>query len=148
MTRQYASCLLLRLKSRLGKVAISAALNKAFCPTPPTLIHRRFKHRQKTKINKTMLSSSPSSFFHTKFTTSVLKSKQLFHPTKTELGPPVSESSTGLKILCPTDSEHRFHNKGIENCFPIGFNLALINTTLCSTTNGEILKLPILKVLE
>ena len=59
MTRQYASCLLLRLKSRLEKVAISAALNKTFCPTPPTLIHRRFKHRQKTKINKTMLSSSP-----------------------------------------------------------------------------------------
>ena len=51
------------------------ALDKTFCPTPPSLIHRRFKHRQRAKINKTMLSASPSSVFHTKFTILVLKSK-------------------------------------------------------------------------
>ena len=51
------------------------ALKKTFCPTPPLLIHRRFKHRQRTKTNKTMLSASPSSVFHTKLTVSVLKSK-------------------------------------------------------------------------
>ena len=28
-------------------------LNKTFCPTAPPLIHRQFKHRQRTKINRT-----------------------------------------------------------------------------------------------
>ena len=37
----------------------------------------------------------------------------------------------------PTDTEHK---SGIENWLPTGFNLTLITTTLCSTTNGESLK--------
>ena len=53
----------------------SISLNKTFCPTPPPFTHRRFMQRQKTKINKTMLSASPSSVFHTKFRILVLKSK-------------------------------------------------------------------------
>ena len=51
------------------------ALNKTFCPNPPHFIHRRLNHRQRTKINKTMLSVSPSSVFQTKFTVSKGKSK-------------------------------------------------------------------------
>ena len=54
---------------------------------------------------------------------------------------PVSESSTGSQNFMPsTNSEHKFHKTGIKNWLCIGFNLALITTTLCSTTNGESLK--------
>ena len=58
--------------------------------------------------------------------------------TGIEIGPPVSESSTGSQNFIPsTDSEHKFHKMEIENWLRIGFNLALITTTLCSSTNGE-----------
>ena len=44
--------------------------------------------------------------------------------TVTELGPPVSESSTRIsKFYTPFDSEHWFNKTGIENLLPIGFNL-------------------------
>ena len=46
----------------------------------------------------------------------------------------------GLKILCPNDSEHKFHKMGIKNWLPLGFNLALTTIKLCSATNGESLK--------
>ena len=42
--------------------------------------------------------------------------------------------------LSPTNSENKFHETRIKNWLPIEFNLALITTTLCSTTNGESLK--------
>ena len=54
------------------KMQFQLALNKTFCPTPPPLIHRRLKHHQRTKINKTTLAASPSSVFLTKFKISVL----------------------------------------------------------------------------
>ena len=41
------------------------------------------------------------------------------------------------KILCHTDFEHKFPKGGFENWLPIRFNLALITTTLSSTTNME-----------
>ena len=66
-------CVMLIASSKIMSEKImrfQLALTKTFCPTPPPLIHRRFKHRQRTKINKTMLSASL-----TKFTISVLKSK-------------------------------------------------------------------------
>ena len=56
--------------------------------------------------------------------------------TVIELGPPVSKSSTGSQSPS-TYSEHKYHKTEIENWLPIGFNIALITTTLCSTTNGE-----------
>ena len=62
-------------KTGWKKIRFQLTLNKTFCLTPSLLIHRRLKHRQKTKISKTMLSTSPSSVFHAKFTISVLKSK-------------------------------------------------------------------------
>ena len=43
-------------------------------------------------------------------------------------------------FYAPTDSENKFRKTGIEKQLPIGFNLALITTTLCSTTNGGNLK--------
>ena len=46
-------------KTGWKKRPFQQALNKTFCLTPPPAIHRRFKHHQKTKINKTMLSGSP-----------------------------------------------------------------------------------------
>ena len=45
------------------------------------------------------------------------------------------------KFYVPTDSEHKFHETGIENWLPIGFNLELITTTLRSSTNGELLEI-------
>ena len=39
-------------EDRLEKDRFQLTLNKTFCPTPPPLIQRRFKHRQRTKINK------------------------------------------------------------------------------------------------
>ena len=65
-----------------------------------------------------------------------------------KLGLPVSESSTRTsKVHAPTGSEHKFNKTGIENWLPIGFicdhldlEPAVITNTLCSTTNGESLK--------
>ena len=59
-------------KTGWKKIRFQLALNKTYSLTPPPLIHQRFKHRQRTKINKTMLSTS--SVFDTKFTILVLKS--------------------------------------------------------------------------
>ena len=59
-------------KTGWKKIWFQLALNKTYSLTPPPLIHRRFKHRQRTKINKTMLSASL--VFNAKFTISVLKS--------------------------------------------------------------------------
>ena len=64
--------------------------------TPPPMTHRRLKHHPRAKTNKTMLSAFPSSVFRTKFTISILKSKQVFIVTITGLGLPVSESSTRI----------------------------------------------------
>ena len=44
------------------KMRFQLALNKTFCSTPPPLIHRRFKHRQRTKINKQCLLPPPHRF--------------------------------------------------------------------------------------
>ena len=124
------------------------ALNKTFAPTPPPLIHQRFKHRQRTKINRAMLSASPSLVSDT---TSVLKGKYVFHLngnwTRTASVGGLNWVST---FYVPTDSEHKFHKTRIENWLPIGFNLALMTTTLFSTTNEESLEVlhAIHKVLE
>ena len=95
------------------------ALDTTFCLTPQHITHRRLKHRQGTKINKTMLSSSPSSVFHTKFTISELKSNKYSILTVSELGPPVSESSTRIsKLYIPTDLEHKFNKWGSKTAYP------------------------------
>ena len=57
------------------KMRFQLALNKTLCPASQLLTHRRLKHQQKTKINKTMFSGSSSPVFHTIFTISDLKSK-------------------------------------------------------------------------
>ena len=128
-------------KTGWKKVRFQLTLNKTSCPTPQLIISQRFKHRQRTKINKTMLSVSPSSVFHTKFTISLLKSKQVFHHN----GNWTRTASVGilnwvLTFYAPTYSEHKFHKTEIQNWLPIEFNLALITTTLWSATNEESLK--------
>ena len=61
--------------------------------------------------------------------------------TVIEVEPPVSESLIESQHFMPlTNSEHKFHKTGIGIWLHIGFNLALITTKLCSTTNGESLK--------
>ena len=77
-------------------------LNNIFCPTPPPLIRWRLKHRQRAKINKTILSASPSPVFHTKFIHNIRIEKQISKysiVTATEPGHPTPR--LGLKILCP-----------------------------------------------
>ena len=75
-------------------------LNKTFCLTPASFIHRRFKYYQRKYINKAMPSAPPSLVFHTRFTISVLESKYKYSIlTVIELGSPVSESSAGPKIF-------------------------------------------------
>ena len=73
-----------------------------------------------------MLSASPSLFFsqkvhNIKFEKQIRILSQL---TVTELGPPVSESSTRIsKFHDPTDSEHKFYKTKTENWQPISFKL-------------------------
>ena len=124
-------------------------LNKNFYPNPQPLTYRRLKQLQRTKINKTMLSAlfpPHSSVSHTKFTISELKSNQYSILTVNELVPPVLESSARIsKFYAPTDYERKFNKTEFENWLPIGYNLwssclgtAVINSTLCSPTNGFI----------
>ena len=46
------------LNSGWKKMRFQLALNKTFCPNPQPLTHGRLTQRQRTKINKTMLSAS------------------------------------------------------------------------------------------
>ena len=77
---------------------------------------------------KVMLSASPSLFFSRKvhnirFEKQIRVLSQL---TVIELGRPVSVSSTKiLKFHDPTDSEHKFYKKRIENWLSIGFKLGI-----------------------
>ena len=109
------------------KMRFQLALNKTIWPNPQTLTYQQLKQRQRTKINKTMLSARLpplSSVSHIKFTISELKSKKYSILTVNELGPPVLESSARISIFyAPTDSEHKFNKKEIENWLPIGYNL-------------------------
>ena len=41
------------------KIRFQLALDKSFCLIAPPLTHRRLKLRQRTKVNKTMISASP-----------------------------------------------------------------------------------------
>ena len=82
------------------KMRFQLALNKTFCPTPPPFIYQQLKHRQRTKINKTMLCASPIGFPHKDHNIRIEKQaniRKYFNLTITELGPPVSESSTFIK---------------------------------------------------
>ena len=127
-------------KTGWKKIRFQMALNKTFCTIQPPLIHRRFKHRQRTKTKQCFL--PPLHRFPTQSSQyQYWKASKYSILTVVELRPSVSESSTGSQTFyTPTDSEHKFHKTGIENWLPIGFNLAFITTTLWSTTNGKNLK--------
>ena len=108
------------------------ALNKTFCPTPPPFTHRQFKHRQRTNINKTMLSASHHRFSTQSSQCQYWKANKYSILTVIELGPPVLESSAGSQnYMSFFDFEHKLNKTEIENWLPIGFNLALKTITLC-----------------
>ena len=71
------ACLMLWDFIQINKhnVQLQSMLNKTFCHTPPPCNHQQLKHPHKTKINRIMLSASPTSFFYTKLTISELKCK-------------------------------------------------------------------------
>ena len=105
------------LANNLGwkKIRFQLPLNKTFCLTAPPLIQRRFKHRQRTKINKTMLPYKhttwnprgvfvgflPHRFSAQSSQYQYWKANKYSILTVTELGPPVSESSTGSQRFMP-----------------------------------------------
>ena len=103
------------------------ALNKTLCPNPQSLTHQQGKQRQRTKINKTML--SPPSLSPHWFSTQSLQyqnsnTNKYSILTVNELGAPVLVSSAGIsKFDAPTGFEHRFNKTEIENWLPIGYNL-------------------------
>ena len=109
------------------KIIFQLTLNKTFCPNPQPLTHQQGKQRQRTKINKTML-SSPSLSPHW-FSTQSLQyqnsnTNKYSILTVNELGAPVLVSSAGIsKFDAPTGFEHRFNKTEIENWLPIGYNL-------------------------
>ena len=73
-----------------------------------------------------MLPASPSSVFHTKFTTLDLKTNKHSILTAIELEPPTSESSTWTaKYHASTASEQKFCKKGIQNWPLIGIEVKL-----------------------
>ena len=77
-----SKCIILIASAKISvgkKMQFQPVQNKTFSNTPPPTTNRQLKHPQRTKINK-MLSSFLSLVFRTKFTTSILKSKQVFHP--------------------------------------------------------------------
>ena len=97
------------------------AQNKTFCPT---------QHPSITDNSGTV--ASLSLIFHKKFTVSVLKNKQVFHPnSKGTRSASVRVFNWVSKFYAPTEYEHKFHKTGIEVWLPIGFNLAVITTALC-----------------
>ena len=79
------------------------ALHKTFCPSPQPLSQQQVKQRQRTKINRTVL--SPPSIPPHQYSTQSLQ-HQNWRANKSsilavnELGPPVLESSADPKILC------------------------------------------------
>ena len=133
------------------KMRFQLVLNKTFCTNPQPLTHRQVKQRQRTKINKTML-SAPSLSPH-RFSTQSLQyqnwnANKYSILTVNELGPPVLESSARIsKFYAPTDSEHKFNKTEIENWLPIGYNLGSSwlgthshSASLCSSANGKSLQ--------
>ena len=62
----------LQNKTRDKKMRFHPVPNKNFCPTPPPLTQQQLMHSKKQKINKIVLTASPSSVFHTELITSVL----------------------------------------------------------------------------
>ena len=115
------------------KMRLQLALNKTLCPTRQPLTHRWLKHHQRTKINKIMLSSSPSSVFSYKVQ-NIRIEKQISIPlTVIELGPSAWESSTrNAKFYAPTGSENKFNITEIKNWLPIAFNLGSSWLGTCS----------------
>ena len=115
-------------KTGWKKIRFQVALDKTYSLTPPPLIHQKFKHHQRTKINKMF---STSSVLYAKFTITVLKSTQVFHSN----GNWTRTASVGAlnwvwTVYATTDCEHKFQKMGLENWLPIEFNLTVITTTL------------------
>ena len=100
------------------KMRFQLVLNKTFCPNPQPLTHRRLKQRQKTKINKTMLSAPLSSLPPSPLigcpykvhNIRIEKAKKYSILTVNELEPPVLDFSARIsKFYAPTDSEYKFN---------------------------------------
>ena len=133
------------------KVRFQLALNKIFCTNPQPLTHRQLKQRQRTKINKAMLSVpslSPHRFFTQSLRYQNWNANKYSILTVNELGPMVLEFSARIsKFYVPTDSEHKFNKTEIENWLSIEYNLGWCwlgtcghMATLCSSANGKSLQ--------
>ena len=86
-------------KTGWKKIRSQLPLNKTFCTTPPPLIHRRFKHCQRTKqcflLHRFSTQNSQYQYG---------KAHKYSILTVIELGPPVSKSSTGSQNFSTVSS--------------------------------------------
>ena len=115
-------------KTSWKKIRFQLALGKTYSLTPPPLIHQRFKHHQRTKINKIF---STSSVLYAKFTITVLKSTQVFHSNSNwTWTTSVGALNWVWAVYATTDCEHKFQKMGRENWLPIGSNLTLTTARL------------------
>ena len=118
------------------KMRFKLALNKTFYPTLQPLIHWQLKQRQRTKINKTVLSASPPSPSHRFSTISKTNTYSILTVNKL----PVLEISSRIsKFYAPADFEHKFNKTEIENSLPIRQNLGLSLLTTCSQNHYTML---------
>ena len=118
------SCLLLRLKSRPRKGCdFSCSWVRHFSQfhqPSPTDNYSTVKEHILTK----QYFLPPPHWLSTQSSLSELKSELTFHPNCNWTRTASVEFSTRiLKLYAPTDSEHKFHKTGVENCLSIGSNL-------------------------
>ena len=137
------------------------ALNNTFCPTPPPFIHQWLKHLQRIKLTKQWFLPLPHRFSIQTSQHQNWKANKCSNLMITELGLPVLESSNMSQnfmlplppLILNTDfiklkSKMGYPWDSIWDC--LGWEPAVITTTICSTTNGESLRfyISIHKVLE
>ena len=89
-------------KTDWKKIRFQLALNKTFCPTPPRLIHRRFKHRQRTKITKQCFLPPHHRFSIQSSQYQYWKASKYSVLTVIEIIPRVLEFSTGSQHFMPS----------------------------------------------
>ena len=137
------------------KMGLRRALDKTFCSNQQPLTHRRLKQRQRTKLNKTMLSAPspcpppPHRFFTPSSQYQNWKANKCSIPAVNELGPRYWSPQLGsqnfmLPLILNTNLMKQKSKIG-DRKYTIWDRLdweppAVITATLCSSANGKSLQ--------